>query len=358
MLIELSRAGARQAVVAVEPRFSLIARADEELARALQAFAADRGAEALQAGGRAVAARVRADELAAPVRELLARPRARALQAARRDVVGFDRPRPAALAIVKDAGKASDGLTSRWLNRPLSRRISAALLQIPGLRPGHLTVLTAAVALTMFITLVLGGRLGLVVGALLFHAASVVDGLDGEVARATFRSSARGALMDTAVDMATNLMFVLGLTLGLARLHDLRDAAAGALGLALWTFGVIALSVLVRLGPRGGSLDVLKIAYARSMTGPVQSALVALARNILGRDFFALAFAVIALAGGAWTIPWLIAGAAGFWLLLIAAAAPMVLRARPGGLQPEHLAPRPGLDPLAYKAGGPRNPLL
>jgi len=380
ILVELSRSGCRRAIVAVDATPALVARVDEELARAgrdiavawtapgslaaalrehggedlvvfgcdalakadiLTRFAAERGLGALRAGGRTLAVRTTAERLAQHGREALqTAPTADGggLEAAEGEVTAFDDSRAAELAILSETGKSSDGWVSRRLNRPVSRRISAWLLRFGWIRPSHLTALGVAAAAAMFACLALGGRAGLMVGCVLLHVASVLDGLDGEVARATFRSSAIGALIDTVVDMATNLLFVLGLSIGLFQMHGAAAAGAGMVGLVLWTIGILMLAVLIRLGPRGGSFDVLKIAYARAVTGPVGAALVTLARNVLGRDFFALAFAVMGLVGLYWAIPWIVAAAAGLWLVLIVAAAPMLLSARPGVLQPDHLA--------------------
>jgi hypothetical protein len=50
-------------------------------------------------------------------------------------------------------------------------------------------------------------------------------------------------------------------------------------------------------------------------------------RIITSRDFFALSFALLAVVGLAWAIPWLmLAGTAGWWLI-IAGAVPWVIRA-------------------------------
>ena len=60
-----------------------------------------------------------------------------------------------------------------------------------------------------------GGKTGLILGGILFQAASVIDGVDGEMARATFRATDFGKTLDSAVDMATNFLFVSALTLHL-----------------------------------------------------------------------------------------------------------------------------------------------
>lgn len=222
-------------------------------------------------------------------------------------------------------GKPSDGLVSRWLNRPVSRAITARVLLIPGVRPWHLTLVTAAVAVLMFAALVSGRPLGLVVGALLFHLASVVDGVDGEMARATYRSSRVGAIMDTSVDMATNLMFTLGITIGLTRLHGLVYARVGGLAFVLYVAGVLLLAALVRRSARGPSFDLLKGVYSQRFPSGLLAWLATIARVATSRDFFAFVFAVLSIAGLAVIIPWLLMGAAAFWVTVIIAAAPSVI---------------------------------
>jgi len=49
------------------------------------------------------------------------------------------------------------------------------------------------------------------IGALLFQAASMFDGVDGEIARATYRTSRSGAALDSAIDAATNFAAMLGI---------------------------------------------------------------------------------------------------------------------------------------------------
>jgi hypothetical protein len=100
--------------------------------------------------------------------------------------------------IVRCTAKPSDGIVSRHLNRPISQRISTALLLASGsVRPWHMTMLTALLTLVMFPILIFGGSPGLILGAFLFHLTSVLDGVDGEIARATGRSSISGAVLDT-----------------------------------------------------------------------------------------------------------------------------------------------------------------
>jgi hypothetical protein len=146
---------------------------------------------------------------------------------------GLGDPRALRRQVLKATGKSTDGLVSRWLNRPVSRAITAQVLLIPGARPWHLTLVTAAIALVMFAALLTGRVWGIMLGGALFHLASVLDGVDGEMARATYRSSRLGAMMDTSVDVASNLLFFLGVTVGLSRLHGGHYALVGGLAFSL-----------------------------------------------------------------------------------------------------------------------------
>ena len=128
-------------------------------------------------------------------------------------------------------GKPGDGLVSRWLNRPISQRAHlAGARHLPGIRPIHVTVFNALLAVPMFLLLLFGGHAGLILGAILFQAASVLDGVDGEMARATFRTSAEGASLDSLIDMSINFLFVLGLTIHLAVRDQRRDRLDRRLG--------------------------------------------------------------------------------------------------------------------------------
>jgi choline kinase/phosphatidylglycerophosphate synthase len=117
--------------------------------------------------------------------------------------------RAARMALRRSLGKDTDGPVSRWLNRPLSTRISMALAP---LRPAPDLVSLVAFALGLAgATLLAAGR-G-VAGALLVHASSVADGVDGEVARLQLRGGPRGALLDGVLDRVADAAILAGLGL-------------------------------------------------------------------------------------------------------------------------------------------------
>jgi phosphatidylglycerophosphate synthase len=226
----------------------------------------------------------------------------------------------AAAEILRQTGKPTDGPVSRWLNRPVSRSISALLLQLPGLRPIHATAVNALLGLAMFLALIWGDGWGLIAGGLLFQAASIFDGVDGEMARATFRSSPAGAALDTWIDTATNAMFLIGLTVNLVV-----RGQAEALWLAAWGLGLFALGLALigwhawRTG-RPFSFNRIKQRYHRRAAGTDFAGLIVFATVVSSRDFFCLLFAVLLVIGLPLAVLYIFAVAASVWIVFVLAS--------------------------------------
>jgi len=216
--------------------------------------------------------------------------------------------------VVRRTAKPGDGLVSRWLNRPISQRITWLLLHIPGARPIHVTVVNALLALVMVPVLLLGGQAGLVVGGILFHSASVLDGVDGEMARATYRASESGAALDSAIDMATNLLFVAAFTVALA----LRDGdeigwiGGWALGLVILGATLIARRVRAEGAPLG--FDLLK--RSGRIRGPVD-VIFWVVQTLSSRDCFAFLFMALTLVGLERTALSIFSAVATLWFLYL-----------------------------------------
>jgi len=115
--------------------------------------------------------------------------------------------RAARMALRRSLGKDTDGPVSRLLNRPLSTRLSMALAP---LRPAPDLVSLVAFALGLAGAVLLAAGRG-VAGALLIHASSVADGVDGEVARLQLRGGPRGALLDGVLDRVGDAAILAGL---------------------------------------------------------------------------------------------------------------------------------------------------
>lgn len=246
----------------------------------------------------------------------------------RADAIDLDDETTATRRILAATAKPSDGLVSRWLNRPVSQRISALLLRhAPGVRPSHMTGVVALVAVAMVLSLLFGGAKGLIAGGILFHLASVLDGVDGELARATYRSSPAGAALDTRVDMLTNIGYFLSIAVALTRLYGGHQALVGALAVVGALSGLAITAWLARRMGVRGSFDILKPYYRRRFPGGWQWWVTEILVTTTSRDFFAFAFGVVIVVGLGWAVSWLLLGFILAWLTAVVCAVPGVLRA-------------------------------
>jgi len=118
--------------------------------------------------------------------------------------------------LLRHSGKSQDGMVSKFLNRPISRVITRLLLKLP-ITPNAWTILTFALAPLAFVFLVRGDYTGFLAGAALFQLINILDGCDGEIARAKYLDSERGRRLDAFCDFVANLIFVLCLGIGLFR---------------------------------------------------------------------------------------------------------------------------------------------
>ena len=222
-------------------------------------------------------------------------------------------------AILRATAKKSDGPVSQHFNRPISRLISAQLLRYPALRPVHATIGTGVLAAAMFASLIFGGVTGLILGGVLFHVASVFDGVDGEMARATFRTSRAGAFLDSVIDMATNVAFVVGVTVNLSE-RSAQAMAVGGWGLLVFLLGLGAVSATAARADRPFSMDVVKERYRTRYQGSCFDRVTIFMTVVTSRDFFAFLFALLIIAGRPMAVLHIFATAATVWILFVAGA--------------------------------------
>jgi 1L-myo-inositol 1-phosphate cytidylyltransferase / CDP-L-myo-inositol myo-inositolphosphotransferase len=110
--------------------------------------------------------------------------------------------------------KPQDGFVSRFLNRPISRRITRVLLKFP-IRPNTWTISIFVLPVIASVFLVRGDYVSVVIGAAVFQAFSILDGCDGEIARAKNLESRLGERLDGFCDFLASLLYVLALGWGL-----------------------------------------------------------------------------------------------------------------------------------------------
>src|SRR5438552_14126135 len=121
--------------------------------------------------------------------------------------------------------KPQDGFVSRFLNRPISRRITPFLLKFP-IHPSAWTISIFVLPLIACVFLQRGDYVSVVIGAAIFQVFSILDGCDGEIARAKNLESKFGERLDNLCDFLGSLVYVLALGSGL---QDSREGVICAL---------------------------------------------------------------------------------------------------------------------------------
>ncbi len=107
--------------------------------------------------------------------------------------------------------KISDGPISRYLNRPISTRITRLLLRT-SITPNNVSFFSFILATLGAFIFFLGGYVNLVIGATLVQVSSVIDGSDGEIARLKFRTTEFGGWFDAVLDRYADAFLLFGLT--------------------------------------------------------------------------------------------------------------------------------------------------
>ena len=102
-----------------------------------------------------------------------------------------------------------DGFVSRHLNRRISRPLARLLSHTP-VTPNQVSIASLGIALASFLSFVYGSHIA---AALLAQASSIVDGIDGDLARLKGMTSAFGGFMDAILDRYADSLIILGLTM-------------------------------------------------------------------------------------------------------------------------------------------------
>ncbi len=125
------------------------------------------------------------------------------------DPAAFRKAEQALLKRLRD--KPNDGPVARYLNRPLSVRISRYLVQ-RDVTPNQISLFSFLCSLLAAGLFALGGYFALLLGGVLAQFASVIDGCDGEVARLKYQSSDFGGWFDAVLDRYADAFLLFGLT--------------------------------------------------------------------------------------------------------------------------------------------------
>ncbi|MEJ7730085.1 MAG: CDP-alcohol phosphatidyltransferase family protein [Polyangiaceae bacterium] len=196
------------------------------------------------------------------------------------------------------------------------------------LTPNMISCITFAISVAGAVSAARGGWLPVMVGAFLFQWASILDGVDGELARVRFQHSKLGQWLDTLSDDASNVLFYAGLGIG-ARSLPFGEVLMGC-GLASSLLHVITSAIhyqeLIGLG--SGDLYAIDWGFDKEPPRGLSGRLLVFFRNVVKKDFATLFFFVLSVFGVlAWFLPGIVIAQVS---ALVAAVARRVRRARAG----------------------------
>ncbi|RLB74761.1 MAG: hypothetical protein DRH15_15125, partial [Deltaproteobacteria bacterium] len=117
-------------------------------------------------------------------------------------------------ALLFSLKKPTDGPVSRYINRPISLRITRSLVNTR-MTANQISWLSFAVALAAACSYAVKGYGALIVGGILTQLSSILDGCDGEVARLKYQVSEFGGWFDAVLDRYADALLLFGLTLHL-----------------------------------------------------------------------------------------------------------------------------------------------
>lgn len=201
----------------------------------------------------------------------------------------------------------NDGLMDTLLNRKLSRPLTRVFLRTP-LTPNQVTGLSFLVGLLGAGCFLLGSYGWTLIGALLLQASTVLDCVDGEIARVKMLESPFGEWLDITLDTVVHVAIFIGV--GVAVWKQIGLAAAPLLG------GLLATGALI-------SFPLVTLAEKTEMRGRTRGGwedvwIAKLVGGLASRDY-SLLILVSVLAGKLDWFLWTAAiGAQVFWLALLA----------------------------------------
>ncbi|MCD6301416.1 MAG: CDP-alcohol phosphatidyltransferase family protein [Staphylothermus sp.] len=123
-------------------------------------------------------------------------------------------PKDAYRELIKD----TDGIISRYINRKISVRITCFLINHNiSISPNRITLITTITGLLSSIL----AYYYPVIGGLLIQIISIIDGVDGEYARKTNKTSKEGAFLDSLMDRIVDAAIIISYTLLLLKTNTI-----------------------------------------------------------------------------------------------------------------------------------------
>jgi len=111
-----------------------------------------------------------------------------------------------------------DGLVAGLVNKHVSVPISLSLVNVDFITPNVMTGVAFVIALVGIGLTTLGTYSSFLIGAALVQIQSILDGCDGEIARLRYLTSRFGAWFDTVVDDTIGILWIIAVGIGMTRM--------------------------------------------------------------------------------------------------------------------------------------------
>ncbi|MBI1226832.1 MAG: hypothetical protein GC192_16470 [Bacteroidetes bacterium] len=200
--------------------------------------------------------------------------------------------------LMRNLTKPADGWVSRHLNRRFSKQVSSLLAYTP-ITPTMFTAMNGLVAFAPVYFIYQGGYRNWLIGAAIYQLASILDGVDGELARLKMQHSKFGQWLDTFIDFISGVAILLALALGVQSTDPISMLpVAGYLAVLAGVLSIISLSFYVVRTGFGGNFRINYSFYDSDS----RWARFMLSVKFLGqRDFYIFFSLLLAIVG---LLPW------------------------------------------------------
>jgi len=143
--------------------------------------------------------------------------------------------------LLKKLTKTTDGPVSKYLNRPISTRISKFLVKTR-IKPNAISLISFFVSLLSALFFGFGSYLYIFIGGVLSQLSSIFDGCDGEVARLKFLKSEYGGWFDSVLDRYADALIIFGMMCGLWSVQwGVQWGVQWTTGIEIWIVGFFAI---------------------------------------------------------------------------------------------------------------------